>query len=201
VPPASSDVSQLFQAWGRGDVQAGEDLIPVVYRELRRRAAAYLRGERRDHTLQPTARVHEAYRRSGASADMQGLPLRPSRVQPLPLCRLARDSNACICDQNRNDRARCAQVVHSLRRHQAFQFFGPVQHNDQIRRRIAASVRLAATDDEEPSIGSSVVRLSPTGRHEHCEFKQHLETPGAEGRRPRLHFERKHSPTIHAGEE
>ena len=54
-------VSQLLQAWGRGDVQAGEDLLPVVYRELRRRAAAYLRGERRDHTLQPTALVHEAY--------------------------------------------------------------------------------------------------------------------------------------------
>ncbi len=54
-------VSQLLQAWGRGDVQAGEDLIPVVYRELRRRAAAYLREERRDHTLQPTGLVHEAY--------------------------------------------------------------------------------------------------------------------------------------------
>ena len=37
-------VSQLLQAWGRGDVQAGEDLIPDVYRELRRRAA--LAGDR-----------------------------------------------------------------------------------------------------------------------------------------------------------
>ena len=54
-------VSLLLQAWGRGDVQAGEDLMPIVYRELRRRARAYLRGERRDHTLQPTALVHEAY--------------------------------------------------------------------------------------------------------------------------------------------
>jgi RNA polymerase sigma-70 factor (ECF subfamily) len=35
--------------------------MPVVYRELRRRAGAYLRGERRDHTLQPTALVHEAF--------------------------------------------------------------------------------------------------------------------------------------------
>ena len=61
MPPVPGDVSQLLQAWGRGDVQAGEDLIPVVYQELRRRAAAYLRGERRDHTLQPTALVHEAY--------------------------------------------------------------------------------------------------------------------------------------------
>jgi RNA polymerase sigma factor (TIGR02999 family) len=61
MPPVSGDVSQLLQAWGRGNVRAGEDLMPIVYRELRRRAAAYLRGERRDHTLQATALVHEAY--------------------------------------------------------------------------------------------------------------------------------------------
>jgi RNA polymerase sigma factor (TIGR02999 family) len=56
-------VSQLLQAWGRGDLQAREDLVPLVYQELRKRAAAYLRRERRDHTLQPTALVHEAYLR------------------------------------------------------------------------------------------------------------------------------------------
>jgi RNA polymerase sigma factor (TIGR02999 family) len=56
-------VSRLLQAWGRGDLQARDDLMPVVYRELRRRAGAYLRGERQDHTLQPTALVHEAYMR------------------------------------------------------------------------------------------------------------------------------------------
>ena len=57
----SGDVSQLLQAWSRGDLQAREDLIPLVYSELRRRAAVYLQGERRDHTLQATALVHEAY--------------------------------------------------------------------------------------------------------------------------------------------
>ena len=56
-------VSLLLQAWGRGDLHAREELIPVVYRELRRRAGAYLRRERRDHSLQPTALVHEAYLR------------------------------------------------------------------------------------------------------------------------------------------
>lgn len=56
-------VSRLLQAWGRGDLQARDDLMPVVYRELRRRAGAYLRRERQDHTLQPTALVHEAYMR------------------------------------------------------------------------------------------------------------------------------------------
>jgi len=61
MSPESGDVSHLLRAWGKGDAQAGEDLVPLVYRELRRRAGAYLRNERRDHTLQPTALVHEAY--------------------------------------------------------------------------------------------------------------------------------------------
>jgi RNA polymerase sigma factor (TIGR02999 family) len=53
----------LLQAWGRGDLQSRDELLPLIYRELRRRAAAYLRRERADHTLQPTALVHEAYLR------------------------------------------------------------------------------------------------------------------------------------------
>ena len=58
-----SGVSGLLRAWGRGDRQARNDLLPLVYQELRRGAAAYVRRERRDHTLQPTALVHEAYLR------------------------------------------------------------------------------------------------------------------------------------------
>jgi RNA polymerase sigma factor (TIGR02999 family) len=61
MPNQPTEVSQLLQAWGRGDIQARERLVPVVYRELRRRAGAYLRRERPDHTLQATALVHEAY--------------------------------------------------------------------------------------------------------------------------------------------
>jgi RNA polymerase sigma factor (TIGR02999 family) len=59
----TATVSQLLQAWSAGDLQARDDLVPLVYDELRRRAAACLRGERRDHTLQPTALVNEAYLR------------------------------------------------------------------------------------------------------------------------------------------
>jgi RNA polymerase sigma-70 factor, ECF subfamily len=54
-------VSELLVAWSQGDIDAREALVPLVHRELRRRAAAYLRRERRDHTLQPTALVNEAY--------------------------------------------------------------------------------------------------------------------------------------------
>ena len=58
-----ADVSGLLQAWTRGDVEARDRLLTVVYQELRRRAAAHLRRERAGHTLQPTALVHEAYLR------------------------------------------------------------------------------------------------------------------------------------------
>jgi RNA polymerase sigma factor (TIGR02999 family) len=57
----ASRVTGLLRAWGRGDLQARNELLPLVYRELRQRAAGYLRRERLDHTLQPTALVHEAY--------------------------------------------------------------------------------------------------------------------------------------------
>jgi RNA polymerase sigma factor (TIGR02999 family) len=56
-------VTELLQAWSRGDVAARDQLFPIVYEELRRRAADHLRRERAGHTLQPTALVHEAYLR------------------------------------------------------------------------------------------------------------------------------------------
>ena len=56
-------VSDLLQAWAQGDIAARDDLLPLVYEDLRKRAAAYLRRERPSHTLQPTALVHEAYLR------------------------------------------------------------------------------------------------------------------------------------------
>ena len=59
----TSVVSGLLQAWGSGDLGARDELLPLVYRELRRRAAGYLRQERPGHTLSPTALVHEAYLR------------------------------------------------------------------------------------------------------------------------------------------
>ena len=59
--PAQTDVTQILQDWSAGDEAAAEKLMPVVYEELRRRAQQYLRNERGDHTLQPTALVHEAY--------------------------------------------------------------------------------------------------------------------------------------------
>ena len=63
-PPG--DVTRLLLAWSAGDRDALEELMPVVYAELRRLAAHYLRGERPGQTLQPTALVHEAYLPPGA---------------------------------------------------------------------------------------------------------------------------------------
>jgi RNA polymerase sigma factor (TIGR02999 family) len=62
-PPRREEVTGLLQAWSRGDEAARDRLFPLVYQELKRRAASYLRRERAGHTLQPTALVHEAYLR------------------------------------------------------------------------------------------------------------------------------------------
>jgi RNA polymerase sigma factor (TIGR02999 family) len=56
-------VTALLQRWAGGDESAFERLMPLVYDELRRMADSFLRHERNDHTLQPTALVHELYLR------------------------------------------------------------------------------------------------------------------------------------------
>lgn len=58
-----SDVTQLLRRWSDGDREALDRLLPLVYDELRAQAARQLSGERRDHTLQVTALVHETFLR------------------------------------------------------------------------------------------------------------------------------------------
>lgn len=66
------EVTQLLAKLNRGDREALPLLIPMVYQELRRLAASFLRDEREGHTLQPTALVHEAYLRlTGQAATWQ----------------------------------------------------------------------------------------------------------------------------------
>jgi RNA polymerase sigma-70 factor, ECF subfamily len=58
------NITRLLMDWtGNGNAQALEELTPIVYGELRKLALSYLRRERSDHTLQPTALIHEAYLR------------------------------------------------------------------------------------------------------------------------------------------
>ena len=61
--PSPSDVTALLVDWSQGDQRAFNQLLPLVYAELRRIAARQLRKERPDHTLQPTALVNEVYLR------------------------------------------------------------------------------------------------------------------------------------------
>ena len=58
---STCDVTALLGDWSRGNRTALDQLLPLVYAELRRVAARQLRNERADHTLQPTALVHEVY--------------------------------------------------------------------------------------------------------------------------------------------
>jgi RNA polymerase sigma factor (TIGR02999 family) len=60
-PP--NQVTKLLLDWSKGDQRALNDLMPLVYQELKKLAGSYLRAERPDHTLQPTALIHEVYLR------------------------------------------------------------------------------------------------------------------------------------------
>jgi RNA polymerase sigma factor (TIGR02999 family) len=73
MTPPSSDITRLLVQWKNGDPAALADLMPLVHGELRQLARSYLRHERRDHTLQPTALVNELFLRLASShtADWQ----------------------------------------------------------------------------------------------------------------------------------
>lgn len=57
------DVTTMLRAWQRGDKEALEQIAPVIHQELRRLAVFHLRGERKEHTLSPTALISEVYLR------------------------------------------------------------------------------------------------------------------------------------------
>ena len=72
-----NDLTLVLQAVGRGEKQASEELLPLVYEELRRLAAARMANEAAGQTLQPTALVHEAWLRlipdKGRGWEIRGL--------------------------------------------------------------------------------------------------------------------------------
>jgi RNA polymerase sigma factor (TIGR02999 family) len=80
LPPKT--VSELLTNWQAGDEQALQEVLPLVYDELRRAAHHYMRNERPDHTLQSTALVHEAYLR----LEKQGAAEFKNREHLLAIC-------------------------------------------------------------------------------------------------------------------
>lgn len=70
--PSPPEITHLLRDWSGGDAAALERLLPLVYEELRKLARSQLRRERADHTLQPTALVHEAYLRLAGQRETAG---------------------------------------------------------------------------------------------------------------------------------
>jgi RNA polymerase sigma factor (TIGR02999 family) len=58
---SSEGITQLLKRWSNGEENARDELMPLVYNELHKLAVTYLRRERREHTLQPTALVNELF--------------------------------------------------------------------------------------------------------------------------------------------
>jgi RNA polymerase sigma factor (TIGR02999 family) len=63
MDPIQNEITRLLARLGKSDPEAEAQLIPIVFAQLRKLAAKYMRSERPDHTLQPTALVNEAYMR------------------------------------------------------------------------------------------------------------------------------------------
>jgi RNA polymerase sigma factor (TIGR02999 family) len=82
MTPDPQEVTQLLQAWSRGDRDALDALTPLVYDELRRRAHNHLRRERQGHTLQTTALINEVYLRLVRAQEHDWR----SRVQFIAVC-------------------------------------------------------------------------------------------------------------------
>ncbi len=68
--PGTSNVTQLLIAWRTGDPKALDELVPLIYTELRRIASRYVRRESRNRTIQTTDLVHEAYLRLVSSSEL-----------------------------------------------------------------------------------------------------------------------------------
>jgi RNA polymerase sigma factor (TIGR02999 family) len=61
IEKKEAEITRILHEWNDGDASAGERLFPFVYHELKRQARFLMSGERAEHTLQPTALVHEAF--------------------------------------------------------------------------------------------------------------------------------------------
>ena len=64
------EVTVLLQAWNRGDQAALDQLMPLIYNELRQMARRYMSGQPTGHTLQTTALIHEAYLKLAGQSDV-----------------------------------------------------------------------------------------------------------------------------------
>src|SRR5262245_24736509 len=69
--PSTGQITELLQAWSGGDQRALDRLLPLVDEELRRLARGYMSRERRDHTLQPTALINEAFIRLASAQNLR----------------------------------------------------------------------------------------------------------------------------------
>lgn len=71
VSGAAENLTSLLRAWQRGDRAAFDEIVPLIYDELRRLAAFHMRGERPEHTFGPTDLISEAYLRLAGGAELE----------------------------------------------------------------------------------------------------------------------------------
>ncbi len=144
--PQKNEVTRLLLGWRHGEKAALDHLMPLVYRELRKLASGYLRSERHDHTLQPTALIHEAYLRL---VD-QKMPEWQSRAHFFGVA--ARLMRQILVDHARNRRAsRRGGDQHKLSLEDSPQVFSHAQTEELLAFDEALS-KLAALDERKSRV-------------------------------------------------
>jgi RNA polymerase sigma factor (TIGR02999 family) len=133
-------VSQLLRDWCDGNQQAADQVVDVVYDELRRIARGMMRGERRDHTLQPTALIHEAY-------------LRVCRDEPVDVQTRAAFLRLMAAQMKRH-------LIDHARRRGADKRGGGVPHEDIDRVEPPAAEPNADADDFLAQLDTALARLA-----------------------------------------
>lgn len=98
-----SQVTQLLNALDAGDSQAADQLLPLVYEELRKLAAAKMAQEQPGQTLQPTALVHEAWLRLVGTEEVR---FSGRRSKPHPACMASRTCKRLMRESNSIERVR-----------------------------------------------------------------------------------------------
>jgi ECF sigma factor len=111
--PSSTRINRLLADWGRGNEQAREALILMVYDELRRVARRHLRREHPDHTFQSAAFVNEAYLRRGRDSGRRRLSRWPTAAGCNGMVNWFEELNCPLPTEKNNDSAR---YRHSSRR-------------------------------------------------------------------------------------
>ena len=163
APPPPSEPTRLLRSIGAGDRSAAEQLLPLVYEELHRRARQLMRGARPGHTLQPTALIHEVFLRLVDQDDLRAeSQLHFQRIAAKAMRHVLADHAKASCAEKRGGGRRPVTLDEGVA--------GVAARSEHVLLVEEALTRLAETDEQL----AQVVELRFYGGLQHTEIASAL---------------------------